>query len=167
MSEPNMVELLDRWRSGDEPAGHTIMQHYVDVYANPLLVYLRSLGVRTDDAEDIRQEAFLRFFLRLREDFTILPGCERKYLFTIARNRVIDRARKRSDTRGDRHMDVPDNTEKPEKAIIKAETKEDIQRALSRLPENQRRIIEMYDYDGLTFKEISEVLRIPISTAWS
>ncbi len=64
-------------------------------------------------------------------------------------------------TAGD-HLDVADDTSTPSRKAVRSESRADVQRALERLPDHYRRVIELRHYCGWSFREIgSELGRSP------
>ena len=55
----------------------------------------------------------------------------------------------------------------PEQAAIQAETRQKIIEAVDELPEEQKQILILKEIDGLSYKEISEVLNVPQGTVMS
>lgn len=62
---------------------------------------------------------------------------------------------------------LPDPAAGPESLAARAQTRERIRRAMDSLPLNYRTIIMLSDIEGLTYREIAEVLRIPLGTVMS
>lgn len=118
-------------------------------------------------AEDIVQEAFVRFAPTLREDRIVEEPV--RYLYRIVRNLAFDlrrrKARERRQAEGEPEWwMVPDMPRTPEEKLIEAETVSRFQAALAMLPKENRVAIEMYKLGGYTLSEISEHLGIPVAT---
>jgi RNA polymerase sigma-70 factor (ECF subfamily) len=130
--------------------------------------YARWLTKNQGDAEDLVQEACvraMRFLPSLRD------GNPRPWLFAIVRNTWYSRvARRRSgvefpaagtpDDRQDEGLD-------PEQQLVQQDTVARVRRALEALPAEFREAIVLRDIEGLAYKEIADVLRVPIGTVMS
>jgi len=136
-----------------------IYEHYVqDVYR-----YLYSLSYDHHTAEDLVQETFYRAYLYLencRED-KIKP-----WLFRVAYNAYIDAQRKASRST----LQEPDyfqrnltDTHTPEDEVLRQERWDEIGRALSGLPENQRQAMLLIDFNQLTYQEAADIMDIRLS----
>ncbi len=116
-----------------------------------------------EDALDVVQDAFIRAYLNLskfdmRKDFG-------PWLLTIVRNLSIDLIRKRSRARRE---DLPEalparNQTRADRQVLKSEVWE----ALVQLPQIQREIIFLKDYQGHSYAEIAQILSIPLGTVMS
>src|SRR5262245_31418606 len=79
----------------DEIASN-IEDHLVEVFhelSTPVFWYLRRIGLRPEEAEEVVQEVFLRLFQHL--DAKEKPGHVRRWVFRVARNLAIDQYRRR------------------------------------------------------------------------
>jgi len=130
------------------------------------------------DAEDLVQETFLRAY-RSYHQFT--PGTNLKaWLFRILKNAFINEYRKRraapveedfsgieesfeSKVDRDRTSTIPN----PEEEALSRSLDQGVQRALADLPEDYRMAIVLADLEGFSYKEIAEILEVPIGTVMS
>jgi RNA polymerase sigma-70 factor (ECF subfamily) len=163
--------LIERCRSGDVAAFEPLVEKYRD------RVWRLALNVVRDreDAWDVAQEAFIRAWQALPS----FRGQSAFYtwLFRIVMNVAADRMRQRA-ARGrafgtepvpeeDWERTMPDQGPGPEDEALRAEERERIRRALSALPEHHRTVIMLNDLEGLSYREIAEVLDIPMGTVMS
>lgn len=126
-----------------------------------------------DDALDVAQDALLRFFSHLhRVDADRSP---RPWLFAIVRNRARDVLRRRRVRRSE-SLDALTEGGRPEPTSTAADParralRRDLQRrvwrALGELPEAQREMLVLRDYQDLSYAEIAQVLRMPMGTVMS
>jgi len=108
-------------------------------------------NIRDDQAAmDIVQDAFEKMWLKFRE---ISPGSAKSYLFTTAYHRMIDYTRK--EKRMERMADGYDRLENDQRHY--SDLKEILDEALQRLPEIQRSMILLRDYEGYSYEEIGEI----------
>ena len=136
-------------------------------------VALRLTRNRTE-AEDIVQEAFLRAF---RSFHRFNPGTNcRAWLFTILRNVFLNRVRSHGREvlefeMGGLDLAEPTNEahveRNPEEHFLQTMLHGDVDRALTTLPLMFRETVMLVDIEGLTYREVAEVLGCPIGTVMS
>ena len=130
----------------------------------------RTLG-REEDARDVVQEAFLRAFRGLRN----FRGDAKfsSWLYRITLNLCRDWIRRERRTPVSQAPDGIDIIElagetEPSESIEDLVSRKDmaraVERAMARLPEEQRTAIVLKEYHGLTFQEIAELVGCPLST---
>ena len=118
------------------------------------------------EAEELVQETFLEVWNRARL-FDRSRGSATGWVMTIGRNRAIDRLRARATRR--RTVDTirdaePERGPTPEHHLRAAQTKRTVDRALEALTPDQRAVIELAYYDGLSQAEIAVKLGSPLGT---
>ncbi len=163
------VDLVRRARSGDRAAQEDLVHRH---RRSMFLLALQLLGNR-DDALDVVQDAFLRFFTTLQRFDVRRPL--KPWLYQIVRNRVIDLYRRRRVRRHeplDRGDDGPvlelrDPRVDPERDAARSELRSRLWRALDELSPIQREILVLRDYQDLAYAEIAAALSIPIGTVMS
>jgi RNA polymerase sigma-70 factor (ECF subfamily) len=137
---------------------------WLDGHAAALVLFARQWAPTTADAEDIVQDGFVRFW-RARDRADDPVG----YLFACVRRAALDwlRGRRRRSFREERAA----RSESTEPLLLsapeRAERREAIEAALTRLPEDQRTVLVLKVWGGLTFSQIAEALDIPVNTAAS
>jgi RNA polymerase sigma-70 factor (ECF subfamily) len=131
--------------------------------------YVVSLTRNPAEVEDLTQEVFLRLYDGLADGS--LEEIHFQWLLTVARNMVVDLARKRrSETAVTDAVDralreaCVDPRESIEECLVVEARSEEWTRALGTLTGIQKSCLE-FRADGITFREISELLNVPISTA--
>lgn len=131
-----------------------------------------------EDAEDLVQETYLKAY-RSFEQFT--PGTNLKaWLFKILKNTFINEYRKRqakppasdfSEIEGAFESQLrPDSTlqiKNPEEEILETSFDEGVQAALDHLPPDYRMAVLLADLEGFSYREIAEILEIPVGTVMS
>ena len=131
------------------------------------------------DAEDLVQETYIRAF-RFREQFT--PGTNLKaWLFRILTNTFINTYRRRQTQPEFTELDGVDEFSlykrmsdlktssgagNPETEFLDGLVDSEVKDALSELPEKFRQVV-LLDVEGFSYKEIAEMLDIPIGTVMS
>lgn len=137
-------------------------------YSRPAFsLALKILGDR-EIVEEVVQEVFLRLWTRA-SGFDPQRGKLLSWLLTITHHRAIDELRRRrsqpeTDGLQDRIASAEEPASDPSESYGQVEDRETVQQALIRLPEAQRKPIEMAYYGGLTQVEIAQVLGEPLGT---
>ena len=169
-------ELLTHYMAGEEAAFREI----VNRYKNSLYAFLRQFLNRHDLVEDVFQETFLQLF-NSRESFDKSRPL-RPWLFTIAANKAKDALRKWQRTSAvaigtmadsqDLSFDemlnsVTSDDTKPDEELQKSETSEQVGRIIADMPENLREILLLAYFNKFSYKQMAEMLSIPIGTVKS
>ena len=136
---------------------------------------VRFLVKDEDAAQDILQDSYIKAFAslnQLEEAGSFLP-----WLKQIARNKALDHLKKRrdlsftdltaEDADGEIEFEDEDRSVRPELVLDQAETTRLLNHILDTLPPEQRAVISLYYYDGLSVKEIAGALGIPEATVKS
>lgn len=131
--------------------------------------YARWLTKSQTEAEDVVQDACLRamrYFSSLRDDDA------RSWLFAIVRNTWYSRASRRSNLiavnpEDGLKRDRPDQALDPEERLLQQHTVALVRAALEELPVDFREVIVLREIEGLAYKEIAAVVRVPIGTVMS
>jgi RNA polymerase sigma factor (sigma-70 family) len=137
--------------------------------------FIRRRVADQTDADDILQDVFYEFTqaYRLPEPIEQVSA----WLFRVARNRIIDRFRKKKEValddmaNGDDDCDeyrldlmLPSLDAGPEAAYTRSMLLDALQAALDELPENQREVFVAHELDGISFKEMAAQTGISINT---
>jgi len=136
---------------------------WLDQHGAALVLLARQWVASRADAEDIVQEAFVRFW-RSRQR-ALDPAA---YLYTCVKHCALDWQRSRK-----RELRREEAAARPEAETLfagpleQAERRTAIGAALGILPDNQREVLIMKIWGGLSFPQIAEALRIPANTAAS
>lgn len=142
-----------------------------------LLNFIRSKVSNLEDAEDILQDVMFQFV----NGYDTIESIEKatSWLFSVARNKIIDLYRKRNVRSGqvslDKTMDdeenslslvsiLPDAGNTPEDAYFKELMWEAINNALDELPKEQRAVFIMHEFEDKSFKEIAKETGVAINT---
>lgn len=160
--------LLDYARHGDVKS----LSALVVGNAKWLTAYLRGMSPSEADAEDAFQATWEKV---IRSCGSYRGGSVRAYLTRVARSVTIDRFRRdrlttvSADAVGDSGESVAetlaDEAPTPGEAFESSATAEDVRRAIQTLPEGQREVVLMRIEGELSFKEIAELMGIPLGTA--
>jgi RNA polymerase sigma-70 factor (ECF subfamily) len=123
-----------------------------------LLGYFRRQPALAGTAEDLLQDTFVRALQRI--DRLQISVSQRAYLFGIARHVGID-ALRRLRAVEELPADAPAMTQTTDERL------EPMRQAISKLPETQREALLLKLQQELSYKEIAEVLAIPVGTVRS
>jgi RNA polymerase sigma-70 factor, ECF subfamily len=154
--------LLARVVRGDGAALKTLYDRHG---ARVLAVALRVLSAASE-AEEIVQETFVEVWRRARE-YDERRGGAAAWITTIARNRAIDRLRKRGSTARTASAAAEQPVAPPPSPLEDVELRIERERigvAMAALPEEQRRSIELAFFEGRTHQEIAELTGTPLGT---
>ena len=169
-------ELLSLYIEGEE----TAFSEIVSRYKNGLYAFLRMFLNRKELVEDVFQETFLQLF-NSRESFDTSRAL-RPWLFTIAANKAKDALRKwqrknaipigtMTDSEDmsfdDMLNSVTSDSTMPYEQLQKDETALRVRRIISDMPENLREILVFAYFNRFSYKQMAEILSIPIGTVKS
>ena len=132
-----------------------------------------------DRADDLVQEALLRAWGNL-DSFE--PGTNMKaWLLRIVTNTFINEYQRKKRSRevldaASAEQDATDGVlvhaaandkQSPERALLQQSVSDDVQRALDQLPDDFRTAVILCDMQGLSYKEIAEIMECPVGTVMS
>jgi len=176
LSVLNDEELLDRYRAGNTQAFAELVRRY----ERELYNYLRRYVGDATLAEDVFQNTFLQLHVKL--DLYEKGRLVRPWLYTIATHQAIDALRKAG-----RHRTVsldaqaPSQNEQantfaellegpavnPLEGLEAAERQQWVRDTLDRLPDYMKSVVVLVYYQGLKYREVAQVLDIPVGTVKS
>lgn len=135
----------------------------INDYSRRLLGFIRRRVSNEADAEDILQDVFYQFIGNPEPIEQVTS-----WLFTVARNKIIDKQRKKKPdsleniygvTEEDVNFDWTelffDDTDNPETAYLRTLFWEVLENALNELPPEQKEVFVLNEIDGVPFKEIA------------
>jgi RNA polymerase sigma factor (sigma-70 family) len=141
-------------------------------YSRRLLGFIRKRVTNEADAEDVLQDVFYQL-LGNKEPIDQITA----WLFTVARNKIIDRKRKKqpvaldglfSEMEDGEMYDwmeiLMDDSSNPETIYLRNLFRDLLKEALDELPEEQKQAFVLNEMDGIPFKQISDDTGIPVNT---
>lgn len=147
-------------------------------HLNALYNYARSISYSDQDAEDLVQETFMRAY-RYFHQYTPGTNCK-AWLFTILRNLYNTKYKKYKNTPDQVHYEAEEQIyeqivsedlttviKNPEEEFFENILPDEIVNAIEDLPEKYRSCIVLSDVEDFSYKEIAEILDIPIGTVMS
>ena len=156
------AELMVAFQKGDEVA----FERLLDKYTKPIVNFIYKIVNNRGEAEELGQDVFLKIY-RARHRYEPRARFS-AWIYRIATNASLKALRQR------RHFQSPahdkaragaaegllrDARPNAEATLVAGERDALIRRAIARLPEKQRVAIVLRRYEGLSYKEIAEVMR--------
>ncbi len=144
-----------------------------------LFSFIRRQVPDAETAEDLMRDVFYQMTSTVRSEEIERAGA---WLFRVARNRITDWYRKKKseslDAQLSRHNDEDEEVggmdlisramfqeaKTPEEEYARQSFWQQLEEALEELPAEQREAFEMNELEGMQFKEMSEILGLPVNT---
>ncbi len=170
------AELLARYNAGEEAA----FRELVNRYKNSLYAFLRHFLTQADLVEDVFQETFLQLY-NSRESFDPERPL-RPWLFTIAANKAKDALRKRQRTATVSIAAIAEAQEMSFDSVLNTLTSDTripyddaertelggrVREVIANMPENLREILILAYFNRFSYKQMAQILSIPIGTVKS
>jgi len=168
MEQKLLAKMIRRCQKGQSEAFAWLLQQFgPDLYA----YFLRTSGSRTD-AEDLLQDLFVKLLLKIsqyKHEYRF-----KNWLFRVAANLARDHFRNRGrqpavqSFDGDwleRSRHLAQTAPSPVQQLQNSELLDQLQQVLGQLPQQQREIILLRHYGGLSFQQLAEHFDIPVNTA--
>lgn len=163
-------ELILRAQAGERRAFGMLVERYMR------RAYFAALGFvgSHDDALDLSQDAFARAYRarhRINPDmpfYTWFYQILRRLCFNFTRDRKLHRTKLR-----DQKCWIADDAafrsaeRDPVRLVEKREARELIRSAIEELPDREREVLVLKEFEGLKYREIAEVIGVPIGTVMS
>lgn len=163
--------LVERCRRQDADAFAKV----VDAYQHRVFGFVKRMVGDAEEAADVAQEVFIRAF----QGFARFDGRSslRTWLFRIAYNLCVDRARKSDRTPQESRLDaglddepvmeISDSRWDPERVVMDDELADCIERALGTMSEKLRSVLLLHDKEDMAYDEIAVTLNLPVGTVKS
>ncbi|HMK20468.1 MAG TPA: RNA polymerase sigma factor [Chitinophagaceae bacterium] len=167
----NETELIEQLKQGDETAFKTIVEQWKDMVYNTILGIVQN----ETEAEDLTQDVFIKVF----EKISTFKGDSKfsTWLYRIATTTALDhlRSKKRKKRFGflqslgggnDEKESIPD-FHHPGVSLDNKERAAVLFKAIESLPENQKTAYTLHKLEGLSYRDVSEVLNTTVSAVES
>ncbi|MGW8886922.1 sigma-70 family RNA polymerase sigma factor [Streptomyces sp. NPDC055749] len=160
---PDLQELLVMAARGDQNAFASVY----DAVCGPVLGLVRSVLRDPAQSEEVAQEVLVEVW-RTAPRFRPDRGSAMNWVLTLAHRRAVDRVRSAQASAAREHKAAlldrtPDFDEVAEQVETRLE-REQVRRCLRTLSELQRQSVTLAYYQGLTYREVSELLSVPLGT---
>ena len=162
-------KLLNCYLSGDRNA----ISQLIERHSRRVRDYIQMMVKDGDVADDIFQETFIKAVRVIDEGRYTDNGRFLSWILRIAHNQVIDHFRAQKQNRqlneAEAGYDVLGTLRLAERTvedeIVCEQIASDVRRMVELLPDEQREVVMMRYYSGLSFKEIAEQTGVSINTA--
>ena len=162
-------ELIQKFIKGEQ----SCFEHLIQRHKNKVFAYI-SLYIRDQAlAEDLFQDTFMKVIQSVRSGKYQDNGKFISWVMRIAHNLIIDHFRRikqmNTISNDDYESDIFNSKKLAEATvednIIKRQIQKDVRKMITMLPEDQREVVILRHYAGLSFKEIAEITDVSINTA--
>ena len=162
-------QLLNAYLSGNENA----ITALVNRHRRRIFDYIHMMVKDRDVADDIFQETLIRVLRFVNDGRYTENGKFLSWVLRIAHNQVIDHFRQKKQqnnvSEGEAGYDLLNNKKfsdtTVEEKMVSAQIEADVRKLLDYLPKEQKEVVMMRSYMGLSFKEIAEQTEVSINTA--
>jgi len=162
-------ELILKFIKGEQSCFEKLIQRHKNKVFAYISLYIRDLAL----AEDIFQDTFLKVIQSVKAGKYADNGKFVSWVMRIAHNLIIDHFRriKQINTISNDNYEsdlfnskafAEDNIEDD---MIKRQIQKDVRKMIGQLPDDQREVVILRHYAGLSFKEIAEITDVSINTA--
>ena len=160
------IETIKEAQKGNELAFNKLFNRYKEFVDNVLFCYVNDM----DEAKDLTNVVFLKVHQKLSTftDYSSFGG----WLRIITNRTAIDYLRSRALHKltledQDSHLNIHEESGNNENDLINHMTYEKIMSEIKKLPEQKRKINELFYVNNLTVVQISEILHVPVGTVKS
>ncbi len=151
----------------------TCIDVLIDRHKAKVFSYIMMCVKQQELAEDIFQEAFIRVIKTLKKGRYSDSGKFSSWVMRIAHNLIIDHYRKQKNqvmvSNDNYEFDLFNSARFSDKSVeeklVHDQILSEVGMLVKMLPDNQREVVEMRHYKGLSFKEIAEETNVSINTA--
>jgi len=163
------TELIQRLKKGDRDAFNEI----VTMHQNKVVNIAYGMLSSREDALDAAQETFLKVYNGI--DSFKGGSSISTWIYRICTNVCTDMLRKRQrsaniisiDREDDENspvLEIADDSPTPDNSVIMNEQQKAVRKAISQLSDEYRTVLTLCDIEGLSYEEISLVLKCPVGT---
>ena len=170
MNHPHLMtdqELVHAYQKGNDHALAELIERYKERIYSVIFYLVR----KRELAEDLFQDCFVKIITNLRRKNYDEQGKFLPWALCIARNIVLDYFRTQKNKVMIRETEewspfdiLSERSASPVDKIIEEEKIAAVRLMIERLPDHQREVVILRHYGGLSFKEISKLLKININT---
>lgn len=170
MTNPTLTDqqLVRQYKEGNEAALQTLIDRHRDKIFTSIMMFVKDRY----QAEDIFQDTFIKVIKTLRSGNYKEEGKFLPWVTRIAYNLCVDQFRRNKRTpmiATEEGFDIFDvltfSEDNAEDRIMRSETQSKVRKLIDQLPPEQKQVVILRHYAGLSFKEISELTNVSINTA--
>lgn len=162
-------ELVERYRKGDQISIETLINRHKNKVYTYILLTVKNPAL----AEDLFQDTFIKVVQSLDTGRYKENGRFLSWVIRIAHNLIIDYFRKENQmntfSNDDYENDVFNNSKLSdctvEEVLVQDQIYDDVRKLIDYLPGEQKEVVILRHYGGLSFKEIAEQTNVSINTA--
>jgi RNA polymerase sigma factor (sigma-70 family) len=162
-------ELIQRFIKGEQSCFEEIIHRHKNKVFAYISLYIRDQAL----AEDIFQDTFLKVIQSVKSGKYYDNGKFLSWVMRIAHNLIIDhfrRTKQMNTTSNDDYESDIFNSKKfsednIEDTLIKRQIQKDVRMLIGHLPDDQKEVVILRHYAGLSFKEIADITDVSINTA--
>ena len=162
-------ELIQQFVRGEQSCFEEIIRRHKNKVFAYISLYIRDQAL----VEDIFQDTFLKVIQSVKSGKYYDNGKFLSWVMRIAHNLIIDhfrRIKQMNTTSNDDYESDIFNSKKfsdanIEDTLIKRQIQKDVRTLIGQLPDDQKEVVILRHYAGLSFKEIAEITNVSINTA--
>ena len=162
-------ELIQRFINGEQSCFDEIINRHKNKVFAYISLYIRDQAL----VEDIFQDTFLKVIQSVKSGKYYDNGKFLSWVMRIAHNLIIDhfrRIKQMNTTSNDDYESDIFNSKKfsddnVEDILIKRQIQKDVRMLIGQLPDDQKEVVILRHYAGLSFKEIADITEVSINTA--
>lgn len=155
LSPVNDIRIIQRIKEGDEKAFHDLYRAHREAFLDWAHF---TYSVSREDAKDLYQEAFVILWRNIHEGrLSELTSTVKTYVFSVGKHLTINFVKKQGRAVTSEHLELINLSYHPfEMTEDREHNRILIQENLSKLPEKDRKILELYYMDGKDMKTIAQ-----------
>ena len=164
------VDLVGALAGGD--SGSPLSEFYALYSSTVLALLMKMLGSRAE-AEEILQDVFVELWRRAPQ-YDSSRGSVVAWVVTVARSRALDALRARTRRHGDNQLQffserhgLGTDSGRPDVLVSSTRWHQALRQAFKRLSEDQRAVLELSYFLGMSHGQIAEALNLPVGTVKS
>ncbi|MCJ7446358.1 MAG: sigma-70 family RNA polymerase sigma factor [Bacteroidales bacterium] len=162
-------ELIQRFIKGEQSCFEQIIHRHKNKVFAYISLYIRDQAL----AEDLYQDTFMKVIQSVKAGKYYDNGKFISWVMRIAHNLIIDHFRRvkqmntisNDDYESDLFNSKKFAEDNVEDNMIKRQIQKDVRKMISHLPDDQREVVILRHYAGLSFKEIADITDVSINTA--
>ncbi len=169
LNAPSDKELVSRYLNGE----HQSLEKLINRHQNKIYAYIVMLVKDKQLADDLFQDTFIKAINTMRAGSYKEEGKFIQWIMRIAHNLIIDHFRRvkripvvdNANENFDIFDSISENSPSIEEQLVMNQILSDVKKLIAYLPDEQREVLKMRYYSGMSFKDIAEQTDVSINTA--